>query len=201
MVYMSRQDRRCAILDAAVSLVRREGLSAATVRGVAQILGCSPGQIHHHFPSADVLRAEAIREIWNGIAPVFEESLRLLPLKERLFAILSKGFASEDNSELRASHEAADKLWREAISAIHMEDAVRLAVLDGIDRWRGAIIETLEEGRSQGLFTPGEDAMTVATRLIAAVLGYDLLAKLGAVQQSEANQAEFVTDLLAREGL
>ncbi len=32
---------------------RRKGLSAVTARTVAEQLGCSQGQIHHHFSSTD----------------------------------------------------------------------------------------------------------------------------------------------------
>ncbi|MGY0499521.1 TetR family transcriptional regulator [Nocardia sp. FBN12] len=61
MAYLARATRRDSIVEAAATLVAREGLSAVTARAVASELGGSQGQIHHHFSSTDDLAADAWR--------------------------------------------------------------------------------------------------------------------------------------------
>ncbi|WP_436700474.1 TetR family transcriptional regulator [Nocardioides sp. BYT-33-1] len=59
MSYLARAERRRSIVTAAAAVVARDGLGAVTARVVAEELGGSPGQIHHHFASTDELAAEA----------------------------------------------------------------------------------------------------------------------------------------------
>jgi len=59
MAYLARAERRRSIVEAAAAVVDRDGLSAVTARIVADELGGSQGQIHHHFTSTDELAAEA----------------------------------------------------------------------------------------------------------------------------------------------
>ncbi|WP_030418709.1 TetR family transcriptional regulator [Streptomyces sp. SCSIO 75703] len=61
MSYLARAARRQSIVEAAATVVARDGLSAVTARIVAEELQGSPGQIHHHFASTDQLAAEAWR--------------------------------------------------------------------------------------------------------------------------------------------
>lgn len=61
MAYLARSERRTSIVEAAAAVVARDGLSAVTARNVADELGGSQGQIHHHFSSTDELAAEAWR--------------------------------------------------------------------------------------------------------------------------------------------
>lgn len=60
---MSPTERRAAIVDAALSVARRKGLAATTVRDVAQEMGTSSGLIHHYFGSMDEVLAAAFELI------------------------------------------------------------------------------------------------------------------------------------------
>jgi AcrR family transcriptional regulator len=51
----TRQDTRGQILGAAVSLVRREGVSGLTIERVAGEAGLSKGGVFYHFPSKEAL--------------------------------------------------------------------------------------------------------------------------------------------------
>ncbi|GAB2630366.1 TetR family transcriptional regulator [Nocardia goodfellowii] len=62
MAYLARAARRQSIVEAAATVVARDGLSAVTARTVASELGGSQGQIHHHFSSTDELAADAWRQ-------------------------------------------------------------------------------------------------------------------------------------------
>jgi AcrR family transcriptional regulator len=56
---MSPEDRRTAILDAALAVMQRRGIAGTTVRDVAHEMGTSSGLIHHYYESMDELVAEA----------------------------------------------------------------------------------------------------------------------------------------------
>ena len=62
MAYLPRDERRVAIVDATLRVIRRDGFGAVSARAVAQELGGSPGLIHQHFPSVQELVATA----WRG---------------------------------------------------------------------------------------------------------------------------------------
>ncbi|MDF9877327.1 TetR/AcrR family transcriptional regulator [Cellulosimicrobium cellulans] len=76
MAYLPRAERRDSIVAAAAAVVRRDGLGAVTARVVADELGGSPGQIHHHFASTDELVAEAWRRYADVEIVRFEDAAR-----------------------------------------------------------------------------------------------------------------------------
>ena len=63
MARMSPQDRRDAIVDAALAVAVRKGLAAVTVRDVAAEMGSSSGLIHHYFDSMDDVLAAAFERV------------------------------------------------------------------------------------------------------------------------------------------
>ena len=60
---MSAERRRDAIVDAALSVARRKGLAATTVRDVAAEMGSSSGLIHHYFETMDDVIAAAFERV------------------------------------------------------------------------------------------------------------------------------------------
>jgi AcrR family transcriptional regulator len=60
---MSAERRRDAIVDAALSVARRKGLAATTVRDVAAEMGSSSGLIHHYFETMDDVVAAAFERV------------------------------------------------------------------------------------------------------------------------------------------
>lgn len=63
-----------AVLDAALTVLAREGACAVTVRRVASEAGASPGTITHHFGSVDDLLVAALQ---HGSAQVIADLERL----------------------------------------------------------------------------------------------------------------------------
>ena len=57
-----REQRRRQILDAAMTMVSREGLPNVTVQRLADDLGCSVGLLYRYFDSKDAMLAELERE-------------------------------------------------------------------------------------------------------------------------------------------
>lgn len=52
MRYLSKDERREEILQAAMRVALTEGFAAMTVRRIATEAGVATGQVHHHFASA-----------------------------------------------------------------------------------------------------------------------------------------------------
>ena len=75
---MSPAERREAIVDAALTVMLRQGMAATTARDVAAEMGTSSGLIHHYFASMDELHAAAFERAavirnslseWRKITP------------------------------------------------------------------------------------------------------------------------------------
>jgi AcrR family transcriptional regulator len=60
---MTPDERRAAIVDAALSVAVRKGLASTTVRDVAAEMGTSSGLIHHYFASMDDVLAAAFERV------------------------------------------------------------------------------------------------------------------------------------------
>lgn len=70
MGYLTRDERREEILQAAMRVALAEGFSAMTVRRIASEAGVATGQVHHHFTSGGELKSLAfirlIRELLDA---------------------------------------------------------------------------------------------------------------------------------------
>ena len=91
MSYLPKEQRRAKIIAAAVDVILHEGLSAATVRRVAKSISVSPGQIHHHFESANALRAEAFLEMWHQLADDYISKIEVSSPVERIIVLVTGG--------------------------------------------------------------------------------------------------------------
>ena len=104
MRYLSKDERREAILQAAMRVALAEGLAAMTVRRVAAEAEVATGQVHHHFTSGGELKSLAfvrlIRELLD--ADMLGENASW---RARLHAMLG----SDDGG-----FEPYIRLWREA---------------------------------------------------------------------------------------
>ena len=60
---MTPDQRRDAIVDAALGVALEKGLAATTVRDVAAAMGTSSGLIHHYFDSMDEVLAAAFERV------------------------------------------------------------------------------------------------------------------------------------------
>lgn len=198
MAYLSREARREQIVNAVVEIVSREGLAAATVRRIAREIECSPGQIHHHFASADALRAEAVREVWRRLEPSLIAALNLHTPRERILIILAGG--AELPEEIRPIMQVTERLWKEAWDICH-EPAVRDAVAEGIGKMCDEIIVTLRKGVDAGQFPADINVKKVAMGLIAASTGFDLLTEVGAMDELGGDKITFIEDLMKKERL
>lgn len=59
--------RRAEIIRAALRVIERDGLQAASVRAIAHEMGCTTGVLSHHFRTKDDLTALACDEVTKAI--------------------------------------------------------------------------------------------------------------------------------------
>jgi AcrR family transcriptional regulator len=63
-----REAMRTLIVDAALALIDRSGIEAATLEGIAQELGLTRQGLYYHFASKEALLAEAALQDWKDVA-------------------------------------------------------------------------------------------------------------------------------------
>lgn len=167
MPNLSRDQRRSQIINAAVDLTVKEGLAAATVRRVAAEIDVSPGQIHHHFKSADELRAEAFRVFGHRLEESFTLNANAYSPMDRVLALLN---CSQEISEVDV-----DKLWKEAMFAAREAESVRGAVQDVLTSWCRMLADALLVILEERNITATHDLTAAAGRLIGVAIGRELI--------------------------
>lgn len=194
MAYLSRDKRREQIIEGVIRLVASEGLAAATVRRIAQELGCSPGQVHHHFATADALRAEAVRGVWQQIGPQLMDEIRPLPPRARLRVLLSEDICL--NSQVpRQMIEVAERLWREAWN-MRGESEVRAALAEGFATLHDEISATVAEGIASGEFRATLDPARTALCLQSLSTGLHLIQDLSETRPGPDLRMAIIDDAL-----
>lgn len=199
MAYMSRDERRAQIMNTAVDIVSRENLAAATARRIAQETGCSLGQIHRHFNSADALRAEAVQEVWAKIEPSLIVAIESLPLRQRLLAMLDCQQVDLP-PPLREVFDQAIRLWKEAWDTRQAPE-VKSAISRGLQKSQELLRQILSEGVETGAFSKSLNIDDVSIRLLAAYQGYSLLVDIGSIADSDAERTAFIEGVLSKEGI
>ncbi len=173
MSYYSREVRRQMILETAVNIAYQEGLSATTVRRIAQEAQIAVGQIHHHFSSADELRAEAFK----------------LSVEQALNLLIEDG-KKENASCLEMLHwclfienyEEAhkySKLWKEAEVISFQDENMREAFRYVTKQWHTTIVNLLEKGALNSEFKYDRPKALIAWDFIAYSHGLDGIFALG----------------------
>src|SRR5207253_2685910 len=76
---MSADDRKQAIVEAALPLFARKGFAETTTKELAQAAGVSEPLLYKHFPSKEALYAQIQNFTCKGIDPVVQKLTRLEP--------------------------------------------------------------------------------------------------------------------------
>jgi TetR/AcrR family transcriptional regulator, transcriptional repressor of aconitase len=87
VIRLDSEERRKAIIDAALPLFARKGFAATTTKELAEAAGVSEALIFKHFPSKAALYAEILQAGCVG-DPVLERLKALAPSTETLFHIV-----------------------------------------------------------------------------------------------------------------
>lgn len=135
-------DPRPMILHAAASLFRERGYAAASLRGIAAIVGIKAGSIYYHFRSKELIAIEVMKEGIRVVSSSVERALEALPassgplqrletaMRTHLSALLEESvFTSahiriycfvppEVRKEARKVRKTYDSRWRDLVAAV-----------------------------------------------------------------------------------
>jgi len=138
------QERRKLILDRSAEIFARKGVSATTIREIAEAVGVYSGALYHYFPSKEAIVTELIREYIEDLSARCNDVLaRELPPVERLVAL---GEVALETSE---QYHGATSIWRREGDYMRerVVEADMAATADTMEMaWRDAISEGVAAG-------------------------------------------------------
>ena len=176
MRYLSKDERREEILQAAMRVALTEGLAAMTVRRIATEAGVATGQVHHHFASAGELKSLAFVRLIRDLldAEVVGENASW---RERLHAMLG----SDDGG-----FEPYIRLWREAQILASRDNDVKGAYVLTMEMWHQETVAIIRAGAQANAFILNDLPENIAWRLIGLVCGLDGIYVLNMPEMDDA---------------
>lgn len=189
MRYLSKDERREAILQAAMRVALAEGLTAMTVRRIAAEAGVATGQVHHHFTSGGELKSLAFVRLIRALldADVVGENASW---RERLHAILG----SDDGG-----FEPYIRLWREAQLLASRDADIKSAYVMTMEMWHQETVAIIRAGAEANAFTLTDRAENIAWRLIGLVCGLDGMYVLNMPEMDDAAFNQHLDKLISLE--
>ncbi|MCP2636161.1 TetR family transcriptional regulator C-terminal domain-containing protein [Microbacterium sp. HD4P20] len=156
-------ERAAEIVAAATAIARENGLSALTLRGVAERVGVASGLVAHYQPSMDDLVAavythlvdEEIRDVERLLAAMDDPAARIAAL---LATLMDDG------------REDLTVVWVEGWAMARRNSVLADAVRTQMQRWQTLVEGIIAEGCRQGRFTT-TDPGAVAWQLIGMIDG------------------------------
>ncbi|WP_391487419.1 TetR family transcriptional regulator [Leclercia tamurae] len=176
MSYLSKDERREEITQAAMRVALSDGFTAMTVRRIATEAKVATGQVHHHFASAGELKSQAfirlIRDLLDAEVVAENASWR-----EKLHAMLG----SDDRS-----FEPYIRLWREAQLLAARDAEIKGAYVLTMEMWHQETVAIIRAGEQQNAFRLKDSPENIAWRLIGLVCGLDGLYVLSMPEMDDA---------------
>jgi AcrR family transcriptional regulator len=176
MRYLSKDERREDILQAAMRVALAEGLAAMTVRRIATEAGVATGQVHHHFASGGELKSLAFVRLIRALldADIVAENASW---RERLHGMLG----SDDGG-----FEPYIRLWREAQILASRDPEIKSAYILTMEMWHQETVAIIRGGAEAKEFTLTDRAENIAWRLIGLVCGLDGIYVLNMAEMDNA---------------
>jgi len=180
MTYLSKDERREAILQAAMRVALNDGFTGMTVRNIAAEAKVATGQVHHHFASAGELKAQAFISL--------------------IRALLDADVVAENASwPERRSFEPYIRLWREAQLLAARDPEIKGAYLLTMEMWHQETVDIIRAGEQAKAFTLKDTPENVAWRLIGLVCGLDGLYALSMPEMDDAAFNQHLKTLITLE--
>lgn len=163
---MTPDERRQAIVDAALAVARTKGLGGTTVRDVAAAMGTSSGLIHHYFGSMDDVLAAAFEQAAEG------------DLGRARAAITAESDPATQLDAFIQSYVPAQSDWTMQLWLDAWAEAARRPTLQQVSRklnreWQAIIRGIIDHGVATGAFV-SEDSDAAAWRLLSVLDGLAL---------------------------
>ncbi|VFS46776.1 TetR family transcriptional regulator [Budvicia aquatica] len=156
MSYMAKDERRAAILNAAIKVALSDGFMNITTRKVSAELGAATGIIHHHFSSTAELRREVFRQFTLRDHQDVCNRIIGMTLPEQLFHLLDYSNTSPEDP--------AYKLWNDAWAEAVRDKALSQIYSDSLVMLHKTVVDVIEQGCHQGYFHPDTRTESIATK-------------------------------------
>lgn len=189
MSYLSRDERRELILEAAMRVALSDGFAGMTVRRIANEAGVATGQVHHHFSSGAELKAQAFVQVMGEMLDV-DVLPKSASWRERLHAMLG---SNEDGFDPYI------RLWREAQVLASKEPELKGAYVLTMEMWHEKVVAIINAGVTTGEFIRHDSTENIAWRLIALVCGLDGIYVLGMPDVDDAAFDRHLDAMIHRE--
>jgi AcrR family transcriptional regulator len=174
-------ERSVRILEAACTVIVRDGAHGLRMASVAREAGVSKALVHYYFATRSELLRNAMafsESRWNEAVDAELESVPdgASKLERLLLASVAPG---QPFSEQRA-------LGNEVWSSIRSDDELRPVVEQSYRAWLARIVGVIEEGLADGSVPAGVVAAEAGWRLAAAADGLDSMLYLGLAGRKRA---------------
>jgi len=188
---MDPDTRRQMIVDAARAVASREGLSATTVRDVAEEMGTSSGLIHHYFTSMDQLLAEVFSQVAEADLNATREGMDLATSQTGRLAAYFAAWADPNN-------DGTFQFWLDAWSEAVRNETVRKRSRALNIEWQGLLSEVIRSGIAAGEFNE-VDADAVAWKALSLLDGLSLQVVAHPTVIERGKAAELATNSIERD--
>ena len=186
---MELTPRQEELADAALRLIAREGLQAASFRGVATEAGWSLGAVQKAFPAKDVMLAAAFERLRHVATPLPPGEPGRPTLRGWLVDLLILILPLDDRRI--AAHRQGDAFAQHALT----DPSVAAAIAESDQQVRGLLASLVARARSEGEVPEQVDPATVAWAVLALAQG--LAAQLLYAPERETTIRERIDGIIA----
>jgi AcrR family transcriptional regulator len=169
---VDHEERRRELVAAVVSVIMREGIERCTLRSIARESGYSSGVLAHYFADKEDLLTSALElshdRIYARLAEKLEPMRGLAAVREFVLDNLPLDDERLTETRLELTYWARS-LGDPRVLEVQRRESARL---------RGLLVGVLEDAARDGELAAGEDAETIAERLLAFIDGVSLHATL-----------------------
>jgi len=189
MTYLSKDERREAILQAAMRVALNEGFSGMTVRRIAAEANVAAGQVHHHFASIGELKSQSFIHLIRALldADVVPEGASW---RDRLHGMLGSD---------EGGFEPYIRLWREAQFLATRDPEIKGAYVLTMEMWHQETVAIIRAGAADNAFILKDRPENIAWRLIGLVCGLDGIYVLGMPEMDDAAFNQHLNKLITLE--
>jgi len=163
---MAPDERRDAIVRAALAVMLRNGIGATTARDVAAQLDVSSGLIHHYFASMDELVAQAFERAAQADLEASERAMARAHDPVGQLAWFLASYSRHDETW-------AMQLWLDAWAEAARRPALQATSQRLNEAWQQRLRQVIEAGVRQGTLTCADPNAT-AWRLLSLLDGLSL---------------------------
>jgi AcrR family transcriptional regulator len=191
---MTRMDpdvRRQTIVEAARVVASRKGLSATTVRDVAEEMGTSSGLIHHYFTSMDQLLAEVFSQVAETDLSATRERMDLATSQTGRLAAYFAAWADPAN-------DGTFQFWLDAWSEAGRNETVRKRSRALNIEWQKTLSEVISNGIATREFNE-VDADAVSWKALSLLDGLSLQVVAHPTVIERGRASELATNSIERD--